>query len=642
MGAYVDGVDWLRDVSTPPSVEEPETVQKPRRDGLARLWDGLVEDLFSGNIGELQVAVFALMRCAAGLSSADKNFSQEKIRETLLRYADFLGDGPARSPEEREERANGLVRFARDSKNNCSDVICDDRAQRNVLAYARSLIPQFSGGLSELNAIVETFLWKHFPSDGALLDGFLLTRFPKREVGIEGRIWAYTDPVGRLRLITGGDFGTNCRKQQLFLRLNRFLSHRDADGLLKSISDCAISRKGQLPPLSIFCKDLTSNELVLLALDTAIGTPVRQRPMEGSCFATAPVGNAQSNDPLALVRLFEQIVRLGGIEVEMPSDPKNSILVPCNCYEDKWEKGTSNAEIMQYAIVRTVADAAPFYDSRYYRDPQTIFPQEVNAINDLLQSGEFSANRRLIYEEPRYDSSVAADGINGAPEEKGARVHHIGLEGEKLLRPANSPAALREFIGEVERFIEKIPADTEASLVRKKKLEEAVKKIRALPNIFTGAGRPWRGAMGGVPVPGQKELDPCPMPPVLKRPRDAEDLFRGWFEILDKYSAVEAPKVLVWGEGHVYNLSPEFSQMVMEALHSPGTAQERANRLMDLVRKSGKPLLFIDPNWKGVCGVGLCHCGGNKLELFLQREDGYGLRIRPQHPIFYRNLCAFV
>ncbi|MDR0679148.1 MAG: hypothetical protein LBF24_02775, partial [Puniceicoccales bacterium] len=460
------------------------------------------------------------------------------------------------------------------------------------------------------------------------------------ENGTEGRIRAYKDPVGRLRLLTSGDFGTNSRKQQLFLRLNRFLRHKDAGMLLKSIGDCASPQYGKLPPLSIFRHAPTSNELVLLALDTVIGVPVRQREIEGSCFATAPVSHVQANDPVTFMRLFEQMVHLGGIEVKVPADSPNVILVPCNCYEDQWEEGTSSAEVMCYALVRTIADAAPLYDSRYYRDPQTKFPQEIVTINELLRAGGLQPDRQLVYEEPRYDSSVTADRSTGAAEEKGARVYHIGLDGEKTLRPVNSPTALRDFIDEVEEFIKKLPRTDPEALAHKRKLEAAVGKMRALPSIFTGANRPFRGAYGVVPVPG-REMDFCPMPPLLKTPRDAENLFRGWFEILDTYSNTEAPRVLVLGEGHAYNLAPEFSLKIMEALHCPGTAQERADRLMASVRNGGEPLLFIDPNWKGVYGVGLCHCGGSKLELFLQREDGCGLRIRPRHPIFYRNLQAF-
>ncbi|MDR0340319.1 MAG: hypothetical protein LBH53_02025 [Puniceicoccales bacterium] len=607
--------------------------------GMEQVWERLLEDLRTGNVGELQVAAFALMGCISNGSRENKKFSMEKIRCALIHCADGLGTDPAQSPAEREARVDGLVHLARGRKNDCGKVVQSDEVQRNVLAYGRSLIPRFSGGLEEINGIIDSFMFRHFSAEKAQLEGFLLTRFSKWENGTEGRIRAYKDPVGRLRLLTGGDFGTNSRKQQLFLRLNRFLCDRDADRLLESIGNCASPQNGKLPPLSIFQKILSRDELVLLALDTVIGTPVRQRETEGSCFATASVGNTQANDPVTLMRLFEQLVRLGAIEVKAPSNSANVILVPCNCYEDQWGSGTSSAEIMHYAIVRTLADAAPLYDSRYFRDPQTKFPQEIVTINELLRAGGLRPHRQLVYEEPRYDSSVTADRSMGAAEEKGARVYHIGLEGEKTLRPVNSPTALRDFIAEVEEFIKKLSGKDSKSLARKRNLESAVEKMRALPSIFTGANRPFRGANGAVPVPGQ-EMDVCPMPALLEKPRDAEDLFRGWFEILDKYSALEAPRVLVWGEGHVYNLAPEFSLQLMEALRCPGTPCERADRLMASVRNGGGPLLFIDPNWKGVYGVGLCHCGGSKLELFLQREDGCGLRIRPQHPIFYRNLQA--
>ncbi|MDR0678757.1 MAG: hypothetical protein LBF24_00690 [Puniceicoccales bacterium] len=417
------------------------------------------------------------------------------------------------------------------------------------------------------------------------------------------------------RLIAAADFATNLKKQRLFVRLQKF--HSNEDGLRSQLEQM---RGGAVPQvivdLGITCdKSIETSELRRLALEVVVINEIRQESGVEACFAVAPLVYLQLNHPVKLMALFVEIMSSGGMKVKNRAGL--DIQAPCNPYgETRGKSSPSRAVVMQRAIMRTAADASTLIPGHKTQQPAPAIDYE-NAMKDISKRMRAAGimSREIICEAPRFDTNVSCKGKveNGPKVKRGTWVPHVTLEGHPTPKSLDYLSALSLLAKmatthekELQRKLQNSRKGVESgSTSETKQIEDLISETQALSAKIDSMVSSFAPRRGGVDIHVLEALGiRCTSTP-LGSFSFAEESFLHFFNVLATAKG-ETKRIIAHGAGHGFTIAPEFSPILMEAIATakadPAQLSAQADRLIAEI-KSGKKIMFLDPQWEGYNGV---------------------------------------
>ncbi|MDR3316671.1 MAG: hypothetical protein LBS68_01160 [Puniceicoccales bacterium] len=448
------------------------------------------------------------------------------------------------------------------------------------------------------------------------------------------------DEIGHTMFILANDIkkeqndDLRLEKKALLGRLKILHGNRDLQMQLcfiKAPIPEAISRLGSFrEATAIAGRDLENAELRRIALQAWI-YPVRQGPVS-SCFATAPLNNAQMNNPARMLILIIEILASGSMERQTKEHAKIKIAV--NSYEQP-QPNQQPFKGVQDALVRTIADASHLMGYRDLnpssfssRSPVENLNKAMTKVNACLSNteGSYSPFPTIIWTPPAYDFNAQEYCPNNsrANGDHGAWIAHYSIDG-------NPSVPMTDFSG-IDAIHEQLKGLYNACNLKtvRQQITKAIGCITKIRQMYGGAETSSRKRVhvqGGGRANGSMKAmggDMAIYSPLKNRYTTADGVFRHWFPAMANAAKNKMTRVLVHGIDHIYNLVLDMSQALMNKLnHSDPDA------VLNYIKK-GNEILFIDSNGEGLRGIGIRYSpDADNYILFAQTDRGTKTDIDP-------------
>jgi hypothetical protein len=446
-----------------------------------------------------------------------------------------------------------------------------------------------------------------------------------------------------IRIVADDEFKTNGQKQQIFVRLHRLFYNEN--GLLDEVKlirgRSSGESKRRVEGLSIFADGLmATKDLRRLALEAVVVDQIRQEPHVGSCFAVAPLIKMQMDDTAMAMRLCRQMLCDGGIPATNVHGA--TIFVQTNCYEFVGQ-GHAPAKILQHAMARTLADASALCGYRPMDPSAENFLSEIDDVDRLLRHIDPKFGK--ISCDISYDSSavcVLHEARNIASEIRGIWVPHITIDGNPNVQSLISSAAIPAIV----KMVSKYEHELQERLSQCKKearagknglqseideLEEKIAECQVVLSKLSHISRSYRAVGGGWPDhivnllgagSGESAVDIAFIGKTHYG--SCEEVFHAWFRVMVAENG-EPARILACGTGHAYTVAPVYSTRLMGAIkgaRASGDVDGEFNCMVAEMKRDGGRIMFIDPNYEELEGVGIGMFGGRSEPYLFVRRDG--------------------
>ncbi|MDR1437834.1 MAG: hypothetical protein LBI69_02120 [Puniceicoccales bacterium] len=552
---------------------------------------------------------------------------------------------------------NNANNFTEFFENNAElkQIINSENAQNILMDHISAAIDKIPNNLHGFSGGARNYMDTHFKDIGrskeiviAFFNSLQITQKKidaNMIIGDDGSIRHGQIDASMMLLMEDPNFANDPKMQQLFFKLYAFESNNNLQRQLLGITKVGVKQLSNLMRLSTLFRDeakLTDCELRRMVVDASLFQTLRQEDGVGSCFICAPLIALQANRPDMFMQLFIDIF----LRDKLQGVSRRGVAIEVNSNFNEYNpngKLANSAKSLHNMLARTVATlvhAAGYRDMAFtYNDADLlIFSINNTLANDRLLPQLMQLNYALEYTSSE-NLTTTRGHVNAMPESRGTWVPIYKLEvGDYPAAPgtAPGPAAMdtieakndhilllleNNLLGEQKKLEKQRSQAIKAHLVAQADVcQDKLNKITDCLNCVGRLRTDVRLESGGCGNCTLQALygDAYRSTDVNLNTGQASssvEVFSEWLKAAELAIEQNLPYMscLIRGRGHVYTLNSINSPLLTNMLSqiTPGVARLQAEHdndvrtLLNEIKFANSPIIFIDPNWDGIDGIGL-------------------------------------